>query len=195
MKQLSNEIERTFVFKIVLIGDGAVGKTSIRKKYMGQGFRSEYLNTVGADFAYFSEKVGETLYKYAIWDLAGQPKFTNVRPLFYQGAFGALVVFDVTRPETLENLDFWIEELVRNTRTEGVPMIIVANKMDLYEEGVSVSKEQAMNYVKKLRSRFSGEFQIGYIETSAKTGMNIKEAFATLRDYIIEWQQKIGQSI
>ena len=186
------KIEKTFVFKIVLIGDGAVGKTSIRKRYMGQGFKSEYLNTVGADFAYYSEKVGDTLYKYAIWDLAGQPKFTNVRPLFYQGAFGALVVFDVSRPETLKNLDFWINELVKNTRTEGVPMIIVANKMDLYEEGKSVSKEEAMEYVNKLRERFSGEFKIGYIETSAKTGMNIKEAFSMLRDYIVEWQDKIS---
>ena len=190
MKPLVEQgINRTYVYKIVLIGDGMVGKTSIRKQYMGQGFKSEYLNTVGADFAYFSEQVGDTLFKFAIWDLAGQPKFTNVRPMFYQGAFGALVVYDVTRPETFYDLDNWIDELIRNTRTEGVPMIIVANKMDLYEEGKSITREQALEYIEKLKERFKHKFDIGFIETSAKTGMNIKEAFNSLRNAIIKWQE------
>ena len=171
-----------------------VGKTSIRKQYMGQGFKSEYLNTVGADFAYYSEQVGNTLFKFAIWDLAGQPKFTNVRPMFYQGAFGALVVYDVTRPETFEHLDQWVSELVRNTRTEGVPMIIVANKMDLYEDGKSVPKEKAFEYIEKLKDRFNHKFEIGFLETSAKTGMNIEEAFTSLRNAIIDWQQNISNS-
>ncbi len=181
---------RTFVFKIVLIGDGSVGKTSLRREYMGEGFKREYSNTVGADFAYYSETVGENSFRYSIWDLAGQPKFENVRPMFYAGAFGALVCFDCTRIETFNNLDKWIDELVHHTQSEGTPIVLVATKYDLYEEGKMgmINFDDVEAYVEKLRQRFDGRFGISWIKTSAKEGVNVTEAFSMLREEIIKWQ-------
>ncbi len=185
-------IKRTFIHKVVLLGDGRVGKTSLRRKYMGEGFQVEYLNTIGADFAYFQERVGDDNYKWSIWDLAGQPKFENVRPMFYAGTLGTLLCFDTTRVETLNNLDKWVDELVRNTYSEGTPIVVVATKIDIYEEGKEghVKFDEVEAYVNKLRTRFEGRFDIKMIKTSAKEGINIKKAFDMLRESIIEWRSK-----
>ena len=192
----TNEVSgSTFVYKVILVGAGSVGKTNLRRKYMGEGFLAEYLNTVGADFAYFSEQVGEDLYKWSIWDLAGQPKFSNVRPVFYAGAFGALVCFDVTRRETFETLDAWVDELVRHTHTEGTPMVVVACKMDLYDPDVHISFDEVDDYVKKLSERFHDRFEVSLVKTSALTGMNVKQAFEKLRIQIRGWvKEKISKN-
>jgi len=177
----------TYVYKVVIIGQGSVGKTNLRRRYMGEGFLAEYLNTVGADFAYFSESVGEDLYKWSIWDLAGQPKFSNVRPVFYAGAFGTLLCFDVTRRETFDKLDAWVDELERHTHTEGTPIVIVACKMDLYDESTHINLDEVEAYRQKLEKRFDGRFQVSTVRTSALTGLNIQEAFSNLREGIREW--------
>jgi len=173
-----------FTYKVVLIGEGGVGKTNLRRQYMGEGFLTEYLNTVGADFAYFSDKVGDDLYKWSIWDLAGQPKFSNVRPVFYAGAFGTLLCFDVSRRETFDKLDAWVDELERHTHSEGTPIVIVACKMDLYDEDKHISFDEVEAYRKKLVDRFNGRFEISFVKTSALTGLNVHKAFDNLRNAI-----------
>lgn len=177
----------TYVYKVVLVGDGAVGKTNLRRNYMGEGFVTEYLNTVGADFAYFSEAIGDDLYKWSIWDLAGQPKFSNVRPVFYAGAFGALVCFDSTRKETFDNLDKWVDELVRHTHTEGTPIILVATKMDIYNPDEHMNFDIVDEYKKKLFDRLGGRFDIFFVKTSSVSGMNVRQAFTSLRESIANW--------
>ena len=82
--------------KIILAGDGAVGKTSLREQYLGRGFTGQYLQTIGADFALKTDTVAGENVKYQIWDLAGQPRFKTVRSVYYIGAVGALLVFDIT---------------------------------------------------------------------------------------------------
>ncbi|MFX0182726.1 MAG: ADP-ribosylation factor-like protein, partial [Candidatus Hodarchaeota archaeon] len=77
-----------FIFKVVLIGDGAVGKTSIRRRYMGEGFRADFMATMGADFAYLKTKVDDNEIEWQIWDLAGQPAFRNVMKAYYRGSMG-----------------------------------------------------------------------------------------------------------
>ena len=98
-----------FRFKLTLIGEGAVGKTSIRQKYMGRGFTGEYLKTIGADFASKTVEITDTsgdVVKsiFQIWDLAGQVEFKAVRASFYGGCQGVLLVFDLTRKETMDKL-------------------------------------------------------------------------------------------
>ena len=179
-----------YVFKVLLIGDGGVGKTNLRRRYMGEHFLAEYMDTVGADFAYFSEEIEENMeistYKWSIWDLAGQPKFSNVRPVFYQGAFGALLCFDTTRKETFENLDKWIDELRRHTHTEGVPLVLIATKMDL-EDQMEVNFDEVEEYRKKLVDTLGNRFEVNLVKTSAKTGFNVREAFTVLRQSITKW--------
>jgi len=181
---METNVKRTF--KIVLIGDGAVGKTSLRKNYMGESFEEEYLMTIGADFAVKYIPYEDYTVGLQIWDLAGQPRFSDVRKSYYAGAYGAIVVFDITRPVTFQNTDFWINELIKNNNNLLVPMILIGNKVDLRgatPKEVQVSKITAAAYAETL-SEWGG-FKVPYIETSAKTGQNVQRAFDHLIDVIL----------
>ena len=175
-----------YMIKLVLIGDAAVGKTSIRKRYLGEGFQKEHLATLGADFAATTRNLGEYQIKYQIWDLAGQPMFKNVRPKFFRGCFGALAVLDVTRRETFLNLGSWIEELYQFSGKGIIPIIILANKMDLIDEQ-KVTIEEVETFVEELNKKTKKHsIENFYLETSAKTGLNIDKAFEILGEYIID---------
>lgn len=175
-----------YMIKLVLIGDAAVGKTSIRKRYLGEGFQKEHLATLGADFAATTRVVDEYKIKYQIWDLAGQPMFKNVRPRFFKGCFGALAVLDITRRETFLNLGSWIEELYQFSGRGVVPVIILANKMDLVDEQ-KVTIEEIESFVKKLNKKTKEHSIENFLlETSAKTGLNIDKSFEIISEHIIE---------
>ncbi|MEE9411039.1 MAG: Rab family GTPase [Candidatus Heimdallarchaeota archaeon] len=176
----------SYMIKIVLIGDAAVGKTSIRQRYLGKGFQKEHLATLGADFAATTRTIDNHEIKFQIWDLAGQPMFKNVRPRFFKGCFGALAIFDITRKETFQNLSNWMEELYQYSGRGVVPMIILANKSDLAEER-EVTLEDANKYVDQLNKKTKEhELENFFLETSAKTGLNIEKAFEILGQYIID---------
>jgi small GTP-binding protein len=180
------KIDKTY--KITLIGDGAVGKTSIRRSYLGETFKGNYSLTLGSDFATKILQVGDLNTNMIIWDLAGQPRFKAVREGFYRGTKGALLVFDVTRKDTYENIPRWIMELLNNNQKRKVPMILIGNKSDLrgslYK---TIPSEHGENYAKEL-SIWSG-YDVPYIETSAKFGDNVDQPFETLVKQIIKVDQ------
>ncbi len=176
-----------FLIKIALLGDGAVGKTALRNNYMGEVFSKDYTLTIGADFAtkditITTPEGKEIGLKYQIWDLAGQPRFIAVRDLYYRGCRGGLLVFDVTRPESYMHMSDWIKELWENNGVGRIPFVIVGNKTDQREQVQnSLNHEQGLNYARQLTkiTRPHG-FSIPYIETSAKTGENVNQAFVLL---------------
>ncbi len=174
-----------FIFKITLIGDGAVGKTSIRHRYMGYGFKESHLMTLGADFSVIDKEFreGET-WTYQIWDIAGQKIFEEIRSRFYKGSMGALVVFDVTDKQTLRNCLSWVKELYRFSGSDAIPVVLLANKSDLRNRK-SVDMKKAHKFVKILNEgTASYGFTNHVLETSAKTGLNIETAFKLLGDAI-----------
>ncbi|MFX0150280.1 MAG: Rab family GTPase [Candidatus Hodarchaeota archaeon] len=179
------------VLKIVLIGDGGVGKTAIREQYLGKGFQSQYVLTIGADFALSENIVNGTAVKYQIWDLAGQERFDVVREVYYRGALGALLVYDVTRPESFYNIPKWVNELWTNNGRDKVPIILVGNKMDLRETfNETISPKHGRSMAQKLSKLTSREgFTCHYIETSAKTGNRIPEAFSLLGTNILKFAE------
>ena len=175
------------VLKVLLIGDGGVGKTAIRERYLGKGFDSQYVLTIGADFATRDDVAYDSPVRYQIWDLAGQERFEGVRGVYYRGALGALLVFDVTRPDSYFNIPKWVKELWANNGRGKVPIIIVANKIDMREsEEETISAEQGRLFSEKLTKMTSLEgFACHYIETSAKTGVKINDAFTLLGENIM----------
>lgn len=185
MQKNEKPLTSAYMIKLVLIGDSAVGKTSIRNNYLGKGFEEEHLTTLGADFAAITKSVGDINIKYQIWDLAGQQMFKNVRPRFFKGCFGALAVFDITRKETFHNLTNWIQELYQYSGRGVVPVIILSNKMDLGNHAVTINEAQA--FIDELNIK-TKEYKIKnfFLETSAKTGLNIDEAFRIIGEYIVE---------
>ncbi len=183
---LTGELKHSkkFMIKLVLIGDAAVGKTSIRKRYLGKAFPTEHLATLGADFAVKEAVVSGYDIKFQIWDIAGQEFFKNVRSRFYRGCFGALLVFDITRRETFLNLPQWLDELYRYNGRGIVPVIVLSNKSDLKDK--QVTKAEVKEYIDKINKETSPEgVENFFLETSAKTGLNIDKAFSIIGEYII----------
>jgi len=180
-----------YIFKVLLLGDGAVGKTSLRMRYMGRGFSATYLMTIGADFAVVPVpiNVNGRLYKckLQIWDLAGQPRFKEVRGLFYQGAFGAIVVYDKTRRQTYENVIEWVNELLKHRGI--VPIVLLGNKKDLCDGTINcISYEEGLQLAAHLSEQLN--ISVPFYETSAKTGENVKESFTTLTEMMVRYATK-----
>ncbi len=164
--------------KIVLIGDGGVGKTSIAHRYLRKGFNYEYKQTIGVDVYSKRSIINIKNYKinisWVIWDLAGQPKFREVRKEFYRGAKGAILVFDISRRETFDNILHWANEFLHNSGR--YPVVLVGNKVDLRDKvSDPVSPEEGEKLARTLSKIFS--IKVPYIESSALLRINIDTIF------------------
>ena len=166
------------------MGDGAVGKTSLRTQYLGEGFESSYHETIGADFALKYSKIAidgdqETrLFKFQIWDIAGQPRYTQVRSILFDRSDGGLLLFDLSNRDSFKNCENWLSTYVKYAGTGAV--CLIGNKNDLREEaGVDlVSAAEGKSFADRLSEEFNRP--VPYLETSAKTGHNVDVAFELL---------------
>ena len=174
-----------YVFKIIIIGPGAVGKTSLLIRYVQNRFKESYKETIGVDFmSKIVEVSEEDAAKLTIWDIGGQEKYKFLHESFYEKANGALIVFDLSRPETSNEINKWIEE-VKKFAGEKVPFILIGNKLDLIQDiGISIEKQKMEEIVKKHGGT--------YIETSAKTGDNVAQAFIDLTRVMIKVFSYLG---
>ena len=168
-----------FKFKIVVVGDAAVGKTSLIKRYTTDTFEKDYVSTLGMHFSKFEEEVAGEKVELLLWDLAGQESFSTLRDRFYTGSSGAIVVFSLS-PEEMETYDHVIKWLSDVKETCGnLPIILFGNKADLVDQNALTTPNYATSdvHVKK----FAQEHKIiEYYKTSALTGQSVKEAFQTL---------------
>jgi len=178
------------MFKVVLLGDGAVGKTSIRRNYLGKGFISSHIATIGVDFAQKYVSVDSQTVRLVIWDLAGQTGFERVRKHYYNGCSALILVYSVIDRETFDNLTWWLVEAFKYNQTIP-PTAILANKIDLRSSennNHEVSTEEGLQFRDMFKSRL--EVPAVFLETSAKTGENIQEAFTELTRLLIEEDKK-----
>lgn len=164
-----------------------MGKTSLRSRYLGRGFQSEYLPTLGSDFVTKKTaiKVGSESkeIRFQIWDLASQPTFSEVRTLYFKHAVGSLLIFDITSPQTLYNLQRWLDELNQHSGSTGMVIIVLGNKLDLRDVGThNINEKEAQEFINdKLTNKFKNiDNKIQFLETSAKTGVNVDKAFTEL---------------
>ena len=183
------------LMKIILIGDGSVGKTSLRRRFMGQFLENEYIQTIGADLSIKNLKIyvasTPTTVQYQIWDLSGQQHFSNVRPIYYKGASGILLVYDMTNRSSFENIIYWIEEVRTKSDKKYLPLILFANKLDLRcQVNSPIDSAEGLLLAKRIAPLYYGatspETVIPYFETSAKTGENVEQAFLTLAEMIMQ---------
>ncbi len=157
------------VVKLILAGDGAVGKTTLVNRFVSGGFVSGYNATIGVDIT--SKELSEKKITIRIWDVAGQSLFSEFRKNFYIGAQGAFLVFDLTIPNSLDSLNLWIEE-IEETVGE-IPLVLLGNKVDL-NKLYSVSSEEIAKFLKQHPNIAT------YLPTSAISGINVKKAFREL---------------
>ncbi len=157
------------VLKIPILGEAYVGKTTIANVLSGGGYISDYKMTIGVDiFIRYLDTTSGTL-KVQLWDLAGQKRFSFLRKIFYKGSHGAIFVFDLTRPKTIEVLEDWIKDF--KYLYPDTPIILVGNKKDLVND-----RKIPETYGDSLAKKFNTE----YIEISAKTGENVEKSFNIL---------------
>jgi Ras-related protein Rab-11A len=171
-------------YKIVVVGDGGVGKTALIERVHGHGFQSTYNITIGANISVYDFSLDENDYKFQLWDLAGQQRFDAVRKMFYRGCHATIFVFDQTRQESFKNLERWKRELFSNVGRK-IPYIIVGNKNDL--ERNDVPEDLLKNYIEKCNSELEKEnikFKTSSISASAYSGENVKESFDLLASSI-----------
>ncbi|MHA1379005.1 MAG: Rab family GTPase [Candidatus Helarchaeota archaeon] len=152
--------------KTVVVGDEAVGKTSIIIRYVKNRFTEEYKKTLGADFALKKVQYNENLVKMYIWDIGGKIQYKNLHEFYFEGANLFIIVFDLTRYFTFENAkNVWLEDI--RAKFPKVPIIFVGNKNDLKKER-RISKQEIENILPSTSLVF---------ETSAKTGEHITDLF------------------
>ncbi len=174
------------VVKIILIGDEGVGKTSLKRKYFGQGFKTSHLMTLGTDFANKLIKIDDKItLESQIWDIASQPAFKTIRKQKYlKKASGALLVFDLSRYETFFKMSFWLKELFEANPKSKLPLLLIGNKTDLIKDR-AIPKDEIEKYLEHLiNDKTVPSKWIDYIETSAKTGENVDEGFLLLSQQI-----------
>ncbi|MFX1378968.1 MAG: Rab family GTPase [Promethearchaeota archaeon] len=168
-----------YTFKIIIIGPAAVGKSSLIRRFVDNAFSTDYQFTLGVDF--MSKLVEYEPTKYArlsIWDIGGQDRFQVMRRNFYEGAQGALLVFDLSREQTFYKMQDWFSDLYQTIKKD-VPKIIIGNKKDIISEiGYIIDREIIGTFINNINTNL--------IETSAKTGENVKKAFVQLTRLIIK---------
>jgi len=156
---------KKYTFKVVFLGDAAVGKTSIVAKHVTSTFRENYIPSLGANITSREYSVEGKDITLMIWDIAAQEMFSRVRQQYYDGAKAAFIVYDVTRPGTFEDVVSWYDDLVGIIRKK-IPITVIGNKTDLPAVVHSPSGK-----------RLADDLKADFIETSAKTGDNIEKAF------------------
>jgi small GTP-binding protein len=167
-------------FKVIVVGDPSVGKTSLVLRFTDRAFKRTYMPTLGTNISDKALDLPDVTMSFQLWDIAGQAKFSRFRKSFYAGAAGHVLVFDLTQPETLKNLHAWsndIKSLIGET-----PGLILGNKHDLESERqVSDAEIQAI----------AAELGLPFVLTSALTGENVDEAFKELGLKVVNITKKV----
>lgn len=161
---------KIFQFKLVLLGESAVGKSSLVLRFVKGQFLDYQESTIGAAFLTQTVCLNDTTVKFEIWDTAGQERYHSLAPMYYRGAQAAIVVYDITSYDSFDRAKKWVKELQR----QGNPNIVIAlagNKVDLASKRtVEIEESQA----------YSEENGILFMETSAKTAANVNELFVAI---------------
>ena len=177
------EEEYDFIFKVLLLGNSDVGKSSLLLRYVDSVWNDAFVPTIGVDFKVKTLTINEKKVKMQIWDTAGQERFRTVVATYFRGAHGILLLYDVTNKDSFKNLENWLIEIEKNAQ-EKVLKILIGNKCDLTDDREITTEEG-----KAFALRNGMEF----METSAKMNTNVTEAFETLGKLMIEFNSKGNQ--
>lgn len=170
------DLSKKGVFRIVLIGDPAVGKTSIVNRLHNGVFSPEEQPTIGSTFINYTVPLENESANLQIWDTAGEEQYRSVGPIYYKRAQAAIIVYDVTIKETFTNLSYWITEFKNASKCQNDDIFIVGNKVDLIEHR-QVEHESG--------NQFASTNGFNYLETSAKTGEGVVPLFQSIANHCL----------
>lgn len=174
-----------FKFKMVIVGDPGVGKTSTVLRFTDNAFLRTYIPTMGVNITEKTFRLKREMIEIILWDIAGQSKFETMRSHFYQGSEAVLFIFDLTNPISFRNIKNWYEDIKKNLMVDmKILGYIFGNKSDLTHER-KIKEEDAI--------KLAEELGLNYIETSAKTGKNLENAFYKIAEEVIKTRMKMEE--
>ena len=166
----SGGLSKACQFKLVLLGESSVGKSSLVLRFVKGQFHEFQESTIGAAFLTQTVQIDETTVKFEIWDTAGQERYHSLAPMYYRGAQAAIVVYDITNKESFQKAQTWIKELQRQA-SPNIVIALAGNKIDLANKR-QVTYEEAKAY--------ADECSLLFMETSAKTAANVMDIFTSI---------------
>jgi len=183
--------------KLVLLGEAAVGKSSLVLRFVNNDFQENKEPTIGAAFLTQKCNLPQRTIKFEIWDTAGQERFASLAPMYYRNAQAALVVYDLTKPTSLIKAKHWVAELQRQA-SPGIVIALVGNKLDLTSDSAGTAgegetaggDEDARKVSTEEAKMYAEEEGLLFFETSAKTGYNVTEVFTAIANAIPETSLK-----
>ncbi|KAM9375011.1 ras-related protein Rab-8B [Phaethornis superciliosus] len=174
-----------YLFKLLLIGDSGVGKTCLLFRFSEDAFNTTFISTIGIDFKIRTIELDGKKIKLQIWDTAGQERFRTITTAYYRGAMGIMLVYDITSEKSFDNIKNWIRNIEEHASSD-VERMILGNKCDMNEKR-QVSKEKG--------EKLAIDYGIKFLETSAKSSINVEEAFFTLaRDIMTKLNRKMNDN-
>ena len=172
--------EYDYIFKVLLLGNSDVGKSSLLLRFVDSLWNDAFVPTIGVDFKVKTLEINNKKVKMQIWDTAGQERFRTVVSTYFRGAHGILLLYDVTNKDSFKNLENWLIEIEKNS-SDKVLKILVGNKCDLSDDReIQTEEGQA----------FAVRNGMEFMETSAKMNTNVSEAFETLGKLMIDFNSK-----
>ena len=171
-----SEDQYDFIFKVLLLGNSDVGKSSIILRYVDQMWSDTFVPTIGVDFKVKTVQVNNKKIKMQIWDTAGQERFRTVISSYFRGSHGLFLIYDITNRDSFKNLENWLSEIEEHA-IKNVLKILIGNKCDL-ENDREIKTEEGQAFANRNGMQF--------METSAKMNTNINESFETLAKLMIE---------
>ena len=174
------EEEYDFIFKVLLLGNSDVGKSSLILRYVDQVWSDTFVPTIGVDFKVKTLEIENKQIKMQIWDTAGQERFRNVISSYFRGSHGIFLIYDITNRDSFKNLENWLIEIEKNA-SQNVLKILIGNKSDLVDDR-EIKTEEGQAFANRNGMKF--------METSAKMNTNVNEAFETLAKLMMEFNNE-----
>lgn len=168
------------LFKLVLIGDSSVGKSCLLLRFADNSFTESYISTIGVDFRFRTVKIANKTVKLQIWDTAGQERFRTITSAYYRGADGIIMVYDVTRRDSFDHVQDWLNEVNRYAKQGLCKKLLIGNKCDRTDRMVNIKEGE----------EFAGTLQVPFFETSAKNAVNVEAAFMHMASMLIQAKEE-----
>ncbi|XP_019731538.1 ras-related protein Rab-8B [Hippocampus comes] len=159
-----------YLFKLLLIGDSGVGKTCLLFRFSEDSFNTTFISTIGIDFKIRTIELDGKRVKLQIWDTAGQERFRTITTAYYRGAMGIMLVYDISNEKSFENIKNWIRNIEEHASSD-VEKMVLGNKCDMSDRR-QVSKDRG--------EKLAIDYGVKFLETSAKSSLNVEEAFYTM---------------